>query len=97
MSTIATRDTKIEADAQSTEITSTEKFEQIPELGVPIETEKGFRSRWRRPSRPSDAIATQPSVFDDPTTLEIYRPEPEYENYHRFDPLARWTWGEEKV
>jgi len=36
-------------------------------------------------------------VFDDPKTLEIYRPPPVYENAHRFDPDARWTWREEKA
>jgi hypothetical protein len=44
-----------------------------------------------------DATATQPSVFDDPVTLELYKPPPQYENTHRFDPRARWTWREEKV
>ncbi|KAF8167534.1 major facilitator superfamily domain-containing protein [Crassisporium funariophilum] len=54
-------------------------------------------SSWGRQKQDLDAIATQPSVFDDPTTLEIYRPPPQYENTHRFDPLARWTWREEKA
>ncbi|KAF8755011.1 Major Facilitator Superfamily [Rhizoctonia solani] len=43
-----------------------------------------------------DSTATQPSVFDDSKTLEIYRPPASYENAHRFDPDARWTWREEK-
>jgi len=44
-----------------------------------------------------DAVATQPSVFDDPVTLELYRPPQSYENTHRFDPNARWTFREERV
>jgi hypothetical protein len=55
-------------------------------------------SFWRRMAkRDLDAIATQPSVFDDPVTLELYRPPQSYENAHRFDPNARWTFREEKV
>lgn len=59
------------------------------------------KRRWRlwqsRSDRDLDSIATQPSVFDDPTTLEVYRPPASYENTHRFDPAARWTWRDETV
>ena len=68
--------------------------EQPLPLGAPIDDHLPL---WQREKRDLDAIATQPSVFDDPVTLEAYRPPAQYENAHRFDPNARWTWREERV
>lgn len=44
-----------------------------------------------------DAIATRRSVYDDPDLASHYWPKKEYENLHRFDPNARWTYREEQV
>ena len=51
----------------------------------------------RRKGSDLDAIATTRSVFDDPNLAPHYWPKASYENLHRFDPNARWTYREEKA
>lgn len=87
-------------DSSITEIEKAEStLDEVLPLGEPIE-ERPAQFFWSRTSdvvRDLDSIATQPSVFDNPKTVDIYRPPPQYENAHRFDPKARWTWREERV
>ncbi|KAL0951757.1 hypothetical protein HGRIS_008429 [Hohenbuehelia grisea] len=65
-------------------------------LGAPLERSRRFFWQRSKGNVDLDSVATQSSVFDDPASLQAYRPPPQYENAHRFDPDARWTWREEK-
>ena len=53
------------------------------------------RRKGKAPKVDLDAIATQPSVYDDPEQAQYYEIHEKYENLHRLDPAARWTWREE--
>ncbi|KAI0064887.1 allantoate permease [Artomyces pyxidatus] len=68
-----------------------------------VEPEEEGRTRvtefllGRRKPVDLDAIATRRSVFDNPTLAKHYWPTDRYENLHRFNPNARWTYREEQA
>ncbi|KAI0828917.1 MFS general substrate transporter [Trametes gibbosa] len=83
------------SDTSSTKsgLSPTDSTVEVPSLGAPVSEQTA--TFWRRPNHELDSVATQPSVFDNALTLEQYRPPANWENVHRFDPAARWTWREE--
>lgn len=107
MSTVVWNKKPLEADPilESASITSSHEesngkaakasTREISPLGAPVVVRRGVFGKSEKVDL--NAIATHPSVYDDPDTAQFYQPRADYENLHRFDPTARWTWAEEKV
>ncbi|KAJ3859700.1 allantoate permease [Lentinula novae-zelandiae] len=69
----------------------------LAEEDAPFKLSSWLFSRWSsKPQLNEDDIATRRSVYDNPEMAQLYWPKQEYENLHRFDPTARWTYREER-
>lgn len=74
--------------------TDSSSSREIAPLGEPFSGRRLWFQKGQKYD--SDAIATQPSVYNNPDIAQEYQPSEDWENLHRFDPSARWTWREEK-
>ncbi|EPE08461.1 major facilitator superfamily transporter [Ophiostoma piceae UAMH 11346] len=84
-------DTEEDIDAARARILAEQDLHKTEPPVLPILT----LLRRKKDQKNLEEVATQPSVYDDPQLARYFQPTAKYENLHRFDPAARWTWAEE--
>ncbi|KAG5351612.1 hypothetical protein C0989_005580 [Termitomyces sp. Mn162] len=92
-----TEDTRSSLDKKDVEVESSsiETDDLVDAEPKPLKLTHWFFRR--KESLDLDSIATRRSIYDDPNLGKHYWPKADYENIHRFDTKARWTWREERV
>ncbi|KNZ81598.1 hypothetical protein J132_11230 [Termitomyces sp. J132] len=91
-----TEDTRSSLDKKDVEVESSsiETDDLVDAEPKPLKLTHWFFRR--KESLDLDSIATRRSIYDDPNLGKHYWPKADYENIHRFDTKARWTWREER-
>ena len=94
---ISKRFSAAESAADDAKSVSTATDDLVDHEPPPLRWTNYLFNRKDRKQYDPDEISTRRSVYDDPDLAANHWPNKNYENLHRFDPKARWTYREEQV